>query len=95
MNTKLNIAGILVIAALICGAASQMTEHVRDKPNEVIVTDAYEVRSGDTLWSIADKYCPDGMDKRDYIDDIAARNHLSGAVIRKGQVIEVWSYETE
>ncbi len=89
------IAAIAAVALLLCGASAQLTERLRDAPKPVIVTESYIVHEGDTLWDIADEYCPDGVDKRDYIDDIVTRNRLDGAMIYAGQEIEVWKYGTE
>jgi hypothetical protein len=44
------------------------------------------VHSGDTLWGIAERYAPDGIDKRAYVDALADLNELSG-VPRAGQRI--------
>lgn len=37
---------------------------------------SYTVSSGETLWEIADKYCPEDMDKRDYIEEIRELNNM-------------------
>lgn len=42
----------------------------------------YTVSRGETLWSIAKEYCPDGMDIRDYIH----RLHID-STIYEGQTI--------
>jgi LysM domain len=47
---------------------------------------AVVVHSGDTLWGIAERYAPDGIDKRAYVDALADLNELSG-VPRAGQRI--------
>jgi Tfp pilus assembly protein FimV len=47
---------------------------------------AVVVHAGDTLWGIAARYSPDGIDKRAYVDALVALNELSG-VPRAGQRI--------
>ncbi|MCL2741473.1 MAG: LysM peptidoglycan-binding domain-containing protein [Oscillospiraceae bacterium] len=47
------------------------------------------IKSGDSLWSIAIKYCPPNMDIRLYIDEIKAINGLSGNVIYCGGLLRV------
>jgi hypothetical protein len=37
---------------------------------------AITVREGDTLWEVADRYAPDGVDLRAYIDAVVALNDL-------------------
>ncbi len=92
------IAAIAAVTVFLAGAVSQLSAYSRDKPVkpvEVVVTDTYVVHTGDTLWSIAGEYCPEGVDKRDYIDDIVTRNRLDGAMIYAGQEIEVWKIEKD
>ncbi len=91
MTTIQKIVAVVAVVILLCGMAAEFNS--RDKPTEVVVTDVYIVREGDTLWSIAGEFCPAGEDKRLYIDDIIARNRLDDAVIYPGQEIEVWRYE--
>lgn len=75
------IAAVAVIAVLLAGAGKP-----REYTEEVIT-----VRSGDTLWNIADAYCPDNMDKREFIRIIEADNECD-AVIRVGDVLTVRRY---
>ena len=46
------------------------------------------VQSGDTLWSIAEKYCRSG-DIRKYIYEIKKANHLSSSAIFAGDELLV------
>lgn len=52
------------------------------------VTADYTVRSGDTLWSIADAHAENG-DVRSVMDDIRRINELNGSMIRAGQTLAV------
>lgn len=47
------------------------------------------VHQGDTLWSIAERYCLKNCDIRDYISVIRKHNSLKSAIIYPGQVIEI------
>ena len=49
----------------------------------------YEVRSGDSLWSIADTIAEDGEDLRGVVATIRHLNDLSTVVIRPGDVLEL------
>lgn len=47
----------------------------------------YAVRSGDTLWSVADRAYPGDHDTRRLVFLIEQRNHLAGADIRPGETL--------
>ena len=51
--------------------------------------ETYSVKSGDTLWEIADKYCPDIVDKREWIAEVQKLNNLHGSALRIGQKLTV------
>lgn len=77
------IAAVAAAAVLLAGAGRAEREY-----SEETVT----VRSGDTLWGIAGAYCPEDMDKREYIRAIEADNGC-GADIMAGQILTVRVYE--
>lgn len=77
------IAAVALLAVLLAGAGRAEREY-----SEETVT----VRSGDTLWGISEQYCPENMDKREYIRVIEADNGC-GADIMAGQVLTVRVYE--
>ena len=76
------IAAVAVAAVLLAGAGKP-----REYTEEVIT-----VQSGDTLWGIAGAYCPEDMDKREYIRAIEADNECTSA-IKAGDVLTVRVYE--
>ena len=47
------------------------------------------VKSGDSLWSIAEQYCPEGEDLRSFIYEIKKENSLSGSNLAIGQTLFV------
>ena len=49
---------------------------------------SYVVRSGDTLWSIADRVAP-GQDPRPVVDAIAAANRVGPGAIFPGQTLVI------
>ena len=77
------IAAVAVAAVLLAGAGKAEREYTE----EVVM-----VQSGDTLWGISELYCPEDMDKREYIHAIEADNDC-GAVIRPGDALTVRVYE--
>jgi LysM repeat protein len=44
------------------------------------------VHSGETLWSIAEKYAPE-QDPRDYLDQLVSLNNLTAGTVQPGQRI--------
>ena len=56
-----------------------------------VKTERYEyiVKSGDTLWSIADEYAPKGTDKREYIFNIKKDNGLKTSELYPNMVLEI------
>lgn len=47
------------------------------------------VTAGDTLWSLAEQYAPQGSDPRDWIYDIAVLNNLQDSLVHPGQQLEL------
>lgn len=52
-------------------------------------TEQYTVRSGDTLWEIAEEHASQGRDVRDVVAAIRSVNRLSESMIYPGQTLEV------
>ena len=77
-------ATVVVIATTMLfagGPASVSTASSRHVPK------AITIRPGETLWSVAGRYAPEGVDPRAYVDAILALNHLAapppaGAAVR-------------
>lgn len=75
---------IIVVALLLSGGKT-------DKP-QTYVEDTVVVHKGDTLWEIAEVYCPSDMDMREYVRAIELDNDCT-ANIRAGQILTVRVYE--
>ncbi|PYI55985.1 LexA family transcriptional regulator [Paenibacillus flagellatus] len=45
------------------------------------------VKPGDTLWTISERYAPEGEDIRRYIADLKKANGLSTSALTAGQVL--------
>ena len=59
-------------------------------PTEVAQpTVEYEVRPGDSLWSIASAHTPQDGDVRATVADLRHRNTLTGSLIHPGQILAV------
>lgn len=51
--------------------------------------DTYRVKSGDSLWAISGKYCPDSVDRREWIEEVQNLNGLTSSFIYPGQRLTV------
>lgn len=51
----------------------------------------YIVERGDSLWSISAEFCPDSMNRQDWIAMVRERNGITGSLIRPGQRIVVFT----
>lgn len=49
----------------------------------------YRVGKGETLWAIAEEYCPSGVDRREWIEEIRVLNDLPNSTIYAGQFLIV------
>lgn len=78
----------LAVAALLVIAYNSKSHHE-------FTENSYYVAPGDTLWDIATIYCPDDMDKREYIAEIEKLNEMKSARIYAGQKILVLSSRGE
>lgn len=78
------VAVLLVLCILILVWAVQPTMDGIEWREET-----YRVQTGDTLWSISSGYCPDGVDRREWIEEIRALNGMDGSIIYPGQRLTV------
>ena len=76
-KTVLLLCAVLLIAIGISCKADVQTKQV-----------TYIVQPNDTLWQIADEYCPKNMDKREYIFNLKKHNGL-GDYIQPYDHIEI------
>jgi hypothetical protein len=68
----------VVVATLLAGGTAPASRP--GAPHSVVVD------AGDTLWGIAERFAPGGIDRRAYVDALIELNELSG-VPRAGQRI--------
>jgi LysM repeat protein len=77
------IAGLSLVVTLPALSATQL--HAAKPVSYTTVT----VKTGDSLWNIADARTANGGDVQATIDAIIAVNHLSGAAIIPGQRLQI------
>ena len=75
-------------AALVAGAwAGPIAGALAERPRlDAAAHSSYVVRSGDTLWSIAERLAP-GRDPRPLVDAISATNRVDPGSIVPGQTL--------
>ena len=57
--------------------------------------EAYRVRSGDSLWALSGRYCPDNVDRREWIDEVQNLNGLTSGFLYPGQKLTVLAPDRE
>lgn len=74
--------GVMAIVSLFC-------------PNYDFEEVTYTVERGDSLWAISKNYCPNDMDRHDYIALVMGRNGLSTTDIDPGQCLVMYSVQDQ
>ena len=89
---------LIVISTVVVALVLLLASSVQASPEltaaaastaDTLVTAEYEVRSGDTLWDIADDHTPDKGEVWNTIEEIKRLNDLGSSVIHPGQVLQV------
>lgn len=83
-------AAILIGGALVVGVLTAPLAEALDDPSApaAAVEERYVVRSGDTLWSIAERLTPSG-DPRPVVDALMEANHVDPGALVPGQTLVV------
>ncbi|MBQ8043361.1 MAG: LysM peptidoglycan-binding domain-containing protein [Clostridia bacterium] len=81
------IAGILLIVVVVIAI------RLSNKEEKGYELTNYIVRTGDTLWSIAEKYAPDDMDIREYIYFIEEDNSIENKSIYPEMELKIRRYK--
>lgn len=77
-------AVLIIISILLLNLAFQDTMDGIEWHEEI-----YRIKAGDSLWTIAGTYCPESVDRREWIEEVRGLNGLQGSVVRAGQEIIV------
>jgi hypothetical protein len=75
---------LVVISILVLNHAFQSTMDRVEWQEET-----YKVKAGDSLWAISGDYCPDSVDRREWINEIQVLNGLKDSVVHPGQKLIV------
>jgi hypothetical protein len=76
----LTIAGILFAGIFATGPAGSSSASDHHRAKRIVV------HEGDTLWSLAERYAPEGIDPRAYVDEIVALNHLENGLAQGARI---------
>ena len=69
------VLGLTVLFLLATGPSGSSPASAPGSPRSVTV------HAGDTLWSLAEAYAPDGMDLRAYVDVLEGLNDVEGGLV--------------
>lgn len=79
MKKAIAIIAVVVLAILIAGS----------KPKAV----RYEYDRCQSLWDLAERHCPESVDKRDFIEEVRKINGIEGSVVYAGREYQYPVYE--
>ena len=79
---------IMIIFTVIMSTSLKTNANENTK-NKKIYT-SISIKSGDTLWDIANEYKPDDMSSKDYIKEIKEINSLSSDSIHTGNYLMIY-----
>lgn len=83
---------IVLMVALCVGISSVLnTQYSLNKDNYTI--EEYVVKSGDTLWALAERFCDHQTDVRVWIDEVERLNNCASS-LQVGQVLLVYVAKT-
>lgn len=83
-----NLVTVVLLIAFIVGSILVLNHAFLSTMDGIEWTEeTYIVRSGDSLWSISCEYCPDGVDCREWIEEIRALNGMDDSMIHPGQTL--------
>lgn len=98
ISYKMILIILILTAAIVIGLTAFTSQNAKaDTANLYKYYTSYEVKSGDTLWTIAKKYSGNGAydSVTGYIDEVCSINHLPSDTIYAGSEICIPYYSTE
>ena len=90
-NRKMKAKAKLLLA-LICVSVVAITVMAKGSQPKVV---GYVYDSGSTVWEMAKRHCPKGMDMQDFVSEIEKANGIEDSVIHENWAYKIPVYETE
>ena len=90
MKAKSGKAKAKLLLILVCLAVAVIAVSVKGKCREVV---GYIQDSGNTLWEMAERHCPNDMDIRDFISEIRKANGIEDSIVYKDCSYKIPVYE--
>jgi nucleoid-associated protein YgaU len=87
--TTNRVAKYAVLAVLVCSLALAIAYEGMPVTDRYAATTHVVVHEGDTLWDLARDYGPAHADPRQTVSRIREANHLTGSLIRPGEVVYI------
>jgi hypothetical protein len=78
---------IVLFLAIIVASFFYLTAPTLDRVDWERTT--YTVQMGDSLWSISGRYCPDNVDRREWIGKVQKINRLDSSIIHVGERLTI------
>ncbi|MGF0017171.1 LysM peptidoglycan-binding domain-containing protein [Sporofaciens sp. SGI.106] len=81
---------ILIMALFVSTSFVEASDHTTESSSSCVLYKSIQLESGDTLWSIAEEYMPDGFSSIwDYIEELKDINGLKSDEIHEGRYLTV------
>lgn len=74
---------VLLMFSVVYNTANRWDKHTWE-------TIQYKVQPGDSLWKLSETFCPEDVDKRDWITNVQNLNGFSTSLLAVGQTIEIY-----
>ena len=98
----LTIIASFLISLSITGCKLNQEAKVIDAPTEEIIEevspvlyyheDTYQVKKGESIWTVACKYNPERTDLTPWVETVREKNNLVGDELTEGQILKVYYY---
>ena len=87
---------IITIGSIVFGCIFSSAKEQEDNVIQYKYYKSITIQSGDSLWSIAEKYCTDDYESTQaYVDELKQLNALNSETIHAGQHLLVAYFDTE
>ena len=80
---------LLAVVCLIV-ASTVVTVYAKGNQREIV---GYTYDTGSTVWEMAERNCPKGMDVRDFVQEIKKANGMTDSVVYEYQTYKIPVYE--